>query len=197
MGCDDRPARALRDPPVVPRRRRRARRVPAVGSCPRAAGRLPALFPTVCVQLPMFNEHAVARRIIESSSAMTWPVHRLTVQALDDFHLDADTRVLVEATCERVRRSTGVDCYVLHRPDRQGYKAGALEEGRRHRPARHGRIRSAPSNFRAERNPIPVIVLTARNTVQDTVAGLEGGADDYMPKPFRFEELPRPRPAAL
>jgi two-component system copper resistance phosphate regulon response regulator CusR len=25
--------------------------------------------------------------------------------------------------------------------------------------------------------------------VQDTVAGLEGGADDYMPKPFRFEEL--------
>jgi two-component system, OmpR family, copper resistance phosphate regulon response regulator CusR len=37
--------------------------------------------------------------------------------------------------------------------------------------------------------PIPVIVLTARDSVQDTVAGLEGGADDYMPKPFRFEEL--------
>ncbi|MGW0162284.1 response regulator transcription factor [Mycobacterium sp. NPDC003323] len=36
---------------------------------------------------------------------------------------------------------------------------------------------------------IPVIVLTARDSVQDTVAGLEGGADDYMPKPFRFEEL--------
>jgi two-component system, OmpR family, copper resistance phosphate regulon response regulator CusR len=43
--------------------------------------------------------------------------------------------------------------------------------------------------LRGERNPIPVIVLTARNSVQDTVAGLEGGADDYMPKPFRFEEL--------
>ena len=37
--------------------------------------------------------------------------------------------------------------------------------------------------------PIPVIVLTARDSVQDTVAGLEGGADDYMPKPFRFAEL--------
>jgi two-component system copper resistance phosphate regulon response regulator CusR len=37
--------------------------------------------------------------------------------------------------------------------------------------------------------PLPVIVLTARDSVQDTVAGLEGGADDYMPKPFRFEEL--------
>ncbi|MCV7220095.1 response regulator transcription factor [Mycolicibacterium elephantis] len=43
--------------------------------------------------------------------------------------------------------------------------------------------------LRAENHPIPVIVLTARTSVQDTVAGLEGGADDYMPKPFRFEEL--------
>lgn len=36
---------------------------------------------------------------------------------------------------------------------------------------------------------LPVIILTARDTVRDTVAGLEGGADDYMTKPFRFEEL--------
>ena len=43
--------------------------------------------------------------------------------------------------------------------------------------------------LRAERNPIPVIILTARDSVQDTVSGLEGGADDYMPKPFRFPEL--------
>ncbi|MFC7671942.1 response regulator transcription factor [Mycolicibacterium sp. GCM10028919] len=43
--------------------------------------------------------------------------------------------------------------------------------------------------LRAEGSSIPVIVLTARTSVQDTVAGLEGGADDYVPKPFRFEEL--------
>ncbi|MEU3603197.1 response regulator transcription factor [Streptomyces sp. NPDC006798] len=36
---------------------------------------------------------------------------------------------------------------------------------------------------------VPVIVLTARDSVRDTVAGLEGGADDWMTKPFRFEEL--------
>ena len=36
---------------------------------------------------------------------------------------------------------------------------------------------------------LPVIILTARDGVDDTVAGLEGGADDYMTKPFRFEEL--------
>lgn len=36
---------------------------------------------------------------------------------------------------------------------------------------------------------LPVIVLTARDEVEDTIAGLEGGADDYITKPFRFEEL--------
>lgn len=36
---------------------------------------------------------------------------------------------------------------------------------------------------------LPVIILTARKETRDTVAGLEGGADDYVTKPFRFEEL--------
>jgi cellulose synthase/poly-beta-1,6-N-acetylglucosamine synthase-like glycosyltransferase len=94
-----------------------------------APGRLPARCPTVCVQLPMFNEHAVARRVIESASAMTWPADRLSVQVLDD-STDHDTRALVDRTCADVRASTGVDCRVLRRTDRQGYKAGALEAGR-------------------------------------------------------------------
>ena len=41
----------------------------------------------------------------------------------------------------------------------------------------------------AERPALPVIVLTARDSVTDTVAALEGGAADYMSKPFRFGEL--------
>ncbi|MFC3995678.1 response regulator transcription factor [Nocardiopsis sediminis] len=36
---------------------------------------------------------------------------------------------------------------------------------------------------------LPVVILTARDGVRDTVTGLEIGADDYMTKPFRFEEL--------
>jgi DNA-binding response OmpR family regulator len=43
--------------------------------------------------------------------------------------------------------------------------------------------------LRAQGSKVPVIVLTARDSVLDTVSALEGGADDYMPKPFRFAEL--------
>jgi two-component system, OmpR family, copper resistance phosphate regulon response regulator CusR len=43
--------------------------------------------------------------------------------------------------------------------------------------------------LREARVTTPVIILTARDNTRDTVAGLEGGADDYMTKPFRFEEL--------
>lgn len=36
---------------------------------------------------------------------------------------------------------------------------------------------------------IPIIILTARDDIRDKIAGLEGGADDYLTKPFSFEEL--------
>ncbi|BBP02748.1 DNA-binding response regulator [Sulfuriferula plumbiphila] len=37
--------------------------------------------------------------------------------------------------------------------------------------------------------PVPVLFLSARDTVEDRVRGLELGADDYLPKPFAFAEL--------
>lgn len=48
---------------------------------------------------------------------------------------------------------------------------------------------TALKRIRAMGITMPVIILTARSSVSDTVAGLEGGADDYMAKPFQFEEL--------
>ena len=45
------------------------------------------------------------------------------------------------------------------------------------------------SRIRGQGVTTPVIMLTARSSVADTVAGLQSGADDYMPKPFSFEEL--------
>jgi two-component system OmpR family response regulator len=43
--------------------------------------------------------------------------------------------------------------------------------------------------FRARSQRTPVIVLTARGSVEDRVAGLNAGADDYLVKPFAFAEL--------
>jgi DNA-binding response OmpR family regulator len=43
--------------------------------------------------------------------------------------------------------------------------------------------------LREENQKLPVVILTARENVRDTVAGFEGGADDYITKPFRFQEL--------
>lgn len=43
--------------------------------------------------------------------------------------------------------------------------------------------------LRKEENPVPVIMLTARDAVMDKVTGLDMGADDYITKPFSIEEL--------
>lgn len=50
--------------------------------------------------------------------------------------------------------------------------------------------------LRDRRSPVPILMLTARDEVEDRVKGLETGADDYLPKPFAFAEL-RARIAAL
>ena len=43
--------------------------------------------------------------------------------------------------------------------------------------------------WRAARRDMPVIVLTARGSWSERVEGIDAGADDYLPKPFRMEEL--------
>ena len=43
--------------------------------------------------------------------------------------------------------------------------------------------------LRADRNSVPILMLTAMGTVQDRVTGLRCGADDYLTKPFAFDEL--------
>src|SRR5262249_40282073 len=43
--------------------------------------------------------------------------------------------------------------------------------------------------LRAKRRQLPVLLLTARGGVTDKVAGLDGGADDYLTKPFEVAEL--------
>ncbi len=43
--------------------------------------------------------------------------------------------------------------------------------------------------LRARGNNTPVLILTAKGTIQDKIIGLDSGADDYLAKPFHFEEL--------
>src|SRR4051795_7806514 len=45
------------------------------------------------------------------------------------------------------------------------------------------------ARLRKEGNDVPILMLTARGTVPERVAGLEAGADDYLVKPFALEEL--------
>jgi cellulose synthase/poly-beta-1,6-N-acetylglucosamine synthase-like glycosyltransferase len=92
-------------------------------------GQMPSTLPTVCVQLPMFNEDAVARRSIEAACALDWPRDRLEIQVLDD-STDAEARAVVDEVCDEMQ-ARGMNCRVLRRDDRTGYKAGALEVGRR------------------------------------------------------------------
>ncbi len=45
------------------------------------------------------------------------------------------------------------------------------------------------AKLRRNKNPKPVLILTARDTLSDRLAGLDGGADDYLVKPFELPEL--------
>lgn len=45
------------------------------------------------------------------------------------------------------------------------------------------------ASIRAKDNPIPLLIITARDDLEDRLRGLDGGADDYVPKPFQMAEL--------
>lgn len=80
----------------------------------------------VLIQLPLYNEPAVAKRVIEAAAAIRYPSERLTIQVLDDS--DDETRAIVDRTVERLARS-GTSISVHRRGEREGYKAGALAAG--------------------------------------------------------------------
>ena len=86
----------------------------------------PAELPTVTVQLPLFNERYVANRLIDAVCALDYPPEKLEIQVLDDS--TDDTRGIVAARVAE-HRDRGVDIRHLTRPDRKGFKAGALAAG--------------------------------------------------------------------
>jgi cellulose synthase/poly-beta-1,6-N-acetylglucosamine synthase-like glycosyltransferase len=84
--------------------------------------------PRVTVQLPMYNEQFVARRIIEKTCEIDYPREKFQIQVLDD-STDQTSEIARRAVEEAIAR--GFDIEYIHRDDRAGFKAGALENGLR------------------------------------------------------------------
>src|SRR5688572_16975429 len=87
-----------------------------------------AVLPPVTVQLPIFNEMYVADRLISTVCEMDYPRELLEIQVLDD---STDETTEIAELAVRRHASRGFDIRFLHRVDRRGYKAGALEAGMR------------------------------------------------------------------
>jgi len=88
---------------------------------------LPEALPRVTVQLPLYNEPAVAVRLLEAVAALDWPADRLEIQILDD---STDETSALCAARAAALAAGGLDVVHLRRADRAGFKAGALEAGR-------------------------------------------------------------------
>jgi cellulose synthase/poly-beta-1,6-N-acetylglucosamine synthase-like glycosyltransferase len=82
--------------------------------------------PSVLVQVPTFNEGAVIRRMAEAISRLDWPRRKLQIQFLDD-STDESREIAREAVAALRERS--FDAVLLHRKDRKGFKAAALQAG--------------------------------------------------------------------
>ncbi len=86
----------------------------------------PNAFPSVTVQLPVFNERHVVRRLIDAVAAFDWPADRLQIQVLDD-STDDTSQIIANSVASH--RRNGIDITQCRRTLRKGYKAGALREG--------------------------------------------------------------------
>ncbi|MBF8965488.1 glycosyltransferase family 2 protein [Pontibacter sp. FD36] len=84
----------------------------------------PEVWPLVTVQLPVYNERYVVERLIEAVAALDYPADKLQVQLLDDS--DDETTTLIQ---EKIKQYPHLQRQHIRRPDRSGYKAGALKYG--------------------------------------------------------------------
>lgn len=82
--------------------------------------------PFVTVQLPIYNELYVVKRLIRAATLLDYPKDKLQIQVLDD---STDETTLIAHKAVKHFRKEGFDIEFIHRRDRRGFKAGALAEG--------------------------------------------------------------------
>jgi len=85
-----------------------------------------SVWPLVTVQLPLYNERYVARRLLQAAANLDYPSDKLEIQVLDDS--TDDTKGIVAEMVQRLQ-ARGVDIAHIHRVERTGFKAGALAAG--------------------------------------------------------------------
>lgn len=85
-----------------------------------------AELPRITVQLPLFNELYVVDRLLKAITAIDYPREKLEIQVLDDS--TDETAKIAEAVVASYAQQ-GFDIHYIHRSDRTGFKAGALENG--------------------------------------------------------------------
>jgi cellulose synthase/poly-beta-1,6-N-acetylglucosamine synthase-like glycosyltransferase len=86
----------------------------------------PAEWPKVTIQLPIFNERYVIERLVECVAQFDYPHDRMEIQVLDD---STDETIEVARACVDRYRQLGLPISYHHRENREGFKAGALQEG--------------------------------------------------------------------
>ncbi len=85
-----------------------------------------ASWPRVAVQLPIYNEQHVVERLIDAAAGLDYPRDRLEIQVLDD---STDETTALAAARVAQHRAAGINVQLIRRPDRTGFKAGALAWG--------------------------------------------------------------------
>ena len=80
--------------------------------------------PSVTIQLPVYNEKYVAKRLVDSVCAMDYPKDKMKIMVLDDSD-DETSTLLMDVT--KMYRRQGYQIQYMRRDDRTGYKAGALK----------------------------------------------------------------------
>src|SRR5262245_49894155 len=83
-------------------------------------------WPVVTIQLPIYNEMYVVDRMVDAVAAIDYPRELLEIQVLDD---STDETVQIAELAVRRHAARGLDIKHVHRTDRTGFKAGALEAG--------------------------------------------------------------------
>jgi cellulose synthase/poly-beta-1,6-N-acetylglucosamine synthase-like glycosyltransferase len=133
--------------------------------------------PRVTVQIPSYNEMYVMDRVINAVCAFDYPRDRLDIQVLDDS--TDETQRIARAAVERWKEQ-GLDIHYIHREDRAGFKAGALENGL------HTAKGEFIAIFDADFVPLPDFLQKSIHYFTDPQVGMVQGRWEHLNREYSF-----------